>query len=187
MTKISRRSFVHTGAITAASIPFCVQPFARAETAAKVIRHDVVTPEGQAMLKIYASAVGKMMATTKSNPGNPSSWLFQWYTHAVRDDRTKNHEILQIYPHSADPRRALAKAMWNTCEAHFSGRENFFLPWHRLFVRSLNKLFATFPARRTLRCPIGITQIPTPIIVVCLYSSGAPMIPFGGHCSGQTE
>ena len=31
--------------------------------------------------------------------------------------------------------RATAQAMWDTCEAHTdSSRENFFLPWHRLYV-----------------------------------------------------
>src|ERR1700738_4546157 len=120
MPRISRRSLVRAGAIAAASTPlFGFERFARAGPAAKVIRHDVVTAEGQKMLKIYASAVGKMMATTTSAPGNPRSWLFQWYTHAVRSDRSKASEITRVYHNRSNPNRALATAMWNTCEAHF--------------------------------------------------------------------
>jgi tyrosinase len=140
MPRISRRSLVRAGAIAAASTPFFgFERFARAGPAAKVIRHDVVTAEGQKMLKIYASAVGKMMATTTSAPGNPRSWLFQWYTHAVPSNTRKDREIGRIYTNPGDPNRALATAMWDTCEAHPSNPsskgEKFFLPWHRLYVR----------------------------------------------------
>jgi len=137
MQRISRRTVVRAGAIAAASTPFFgFERFARAQPAAKVIRHDVATAEGQDMLKIYASAVGKMMATTNSAPGDPRSWLFQWYTHAVPDNRRKASEIKRIYTKRSDPNRALATAMWDTCEAHHpsSKGENFFLPWHRLYV-----------------------------------------------------
>jgi len=137
MQRISRRTVVRAGAIAAASTPFFgFERFARAQPAAKVIRHDVVTAEGQNMLKIYASAVGKMMATTTSAPGDPRSWLFQWYTHAVPTDRRKASEIKRIYTKPSDPNRALATAMWDTCEAHHPSSKgpNFFLPWHRLYV-----------------------------------------------------
>jgi tyrosinase len=142
MQRMSRRSLVRAGAITAASAPFFgLRPFARAQTTAKATRYDAVTAEGQDMLKIYASAVGKMMATANNEPGNPRGWLFQWYTHAVPNDRSKASEINRIYTNSSDPNRALAAAMWDTCEAHFDGaRENFFFPWHRLYVRFFEQI-----------------------------------------------
>jgi len=88
----TRRRFVATGAgaLSATAFPLSLGHFAHAQAATKLTRHDVASTEGQAMLKIYAGAVGKMMATTQSNPGNPLSWLFQWYTHAVPDDRLLN-------------------------------------------------------------------------------------------------
>jgi len=143
MQRISRRTVVRAGAVAAASTPFFgFECFARAQPAAKVTRHDVATAEGQEMLKIYASAVGKMMATTTSAPGDPRSWLFQWYTHAVRSDRRKASEIRRIYPNRSDPNQALATAMWDTCEAHHpsSKGENFFLPWHRLYIRFFEQI-----------------------------------------------
>src|ERR1700736_1875536 len=98
MQRISRRTVVRAGAIAAASTPFFgFERFARAQPAAKVIRHDVAPAEGQAMLKIYASAVGKMMATTNGAPGDPRGWLFQWHSHAVPADRRKASETKRIY------------------------------------------------------------------------------------------
>ncbi len=164
MPRISRRSLVRAGAIAAASTPFFgLERFARAQPAAKVIRHDVVTAEGQKMLKIYASAVGKMMATTTSAPGNPRSWLFQWYTHAVRSDRSKASEIRRIYRNRTDPNRALATAMWNTCEAHFNpARENFFFPWHRLYVRFFEQIIRNVSGKPEFTLPYWNYTDPAP-------------------------
>ncbi len=141
----TRRRFVATSACalsaTAIPLPGWLRRFAHAEAAAKLTRHDVASTEGQAMLKIYAGAVGNMMATTQSDPGSPLSWLFQWYTHAVPDDRTKASEINRIYPNASDPNRALATKAWSTCEAHRNpAREDFFFPWHRLFLIYFEKI-----------------------------------------------
>jgi outer membrane protein OmpA-like peptidoglycan-associated protein len=96
------------------------------------IRYSVDTPEGQRMLQKYREAVRLMMAEPA---GSPRSWLFQWYTHAVRDDRGKPAEINRVYGASPSPNRTLANAMWNTCQAHHPGNnERFFLPWHRMYV-----------------------------------------------------
>ena len=96
------------------------------------IRYSVDTPEGRRMLQKYEQAVRLMMTEPA---GSPRSWLFQWYTHAVRDDRDKAGEINRVYGSQASANRTLAQAMWNTCQAHHPGNdEQFFLPWHRMFV-----------------------------------------------------
>jgi len=101
-------------------------------------RHDVASPEGQEMLRIFAEVVGKMMATAE---GDPRGWVFQWHIHAVRDDRSKASELARLYPNSSDPDRILAEAVWDTCEAHFDPlRVNFFLPWHRMHLMSFERL-----------------------------------------------
>jgi tyrosinase len=90
------------------------------------------------MLRIFAEAVGKMMALPA---GDPRSWSFQWYIHAVRDDRGKAAEAARLYPDLTNPDRTLADAVWDTCEAHFDPlRVNFFLPWHRMHLMSFERL-----------------------------------------------
>jgi tyrosinase len=101
-------------------------------------RHDVASPEGREMLRIFAEAVGKMMTTAD---GDPRGWVFQWHIHAVRDDRSKSSELARLFPNSSDPDRILAEAVWDTCETHFDPlRVNFFLPWHRMHLMSFERL-----------------------------------------------
>jgi tyrosinase len=106
------------------------------------IRYDARSADGQKMLAIYAKAVSKMKAT---NVGDPKSWVFQWYSHWVKNDPTdpsnqdakwKNMALMQIYPTSMPkPAFDLATEVWNGCQAHGDGMdENMFLPWHRMFL-----------------------------------------------------
>lgn len=84
------------------------------------------------MLQTYADAVEDMKNIIQE--AEPSSWVFQWYIHGVRGDRSKAGEIARIYPNPS-PQRDLAELVWNTCQAHYPGdNENFFLPWHRMYV-----------------------------------------------------
>ncbi len=129
MRTISRRAIVGAGALAAGLVSSPL--FLRAARAATLIRHDLTSTDGKAMLKIYAKGVGKMMAMAQQEP---RGWLFQWYTHAVRSDRTKAGEISRIYGASPGPDGQLASATWSTCEAHFTSHEDFFLPWHRMYV-----------------------------------------------------
>jgi len=129
MSKISRRSFI--GA--AAAIPFTVwfEKYGAAQTVK--IRYSAYSTQGIAMLNIYRSAVAKMMDHAQIPEGDPASWVFQWYTHAVPPPG-KASEIARIYP-TANPNKAKAQAVWNTCQAHFSSaNQPWFLPWHRMFV-----------------------------------------------------
>src|SRR5262249_8551051 len=106
---------------------------------------------GQGVLRIYADAVGRMMAMGE---GDPRGWLFQWYTHAVRDDRTKDSEIARIYTDPSDPNQALATTVWNTCQAHFDpSRENFFLPWHPMFALFFEQIVRNISGNNAFTLP----------------------------------
>jgi tyrosinase len=61
--------------------------------------------------------------------------LFQWYTHEVRADLGKAHELLTL----SIGQQALATEMWDTCQNHprtvgLTTTEDQFLPWHRMYV-----------------------------------------------------
>lgn len=127
MIHVSRRSFL----AGAAAIPFSGLIGGRATAAAPMVRHEARSPDGQAMLKIYAQAVAKMKQLP---PSDPRSWTFQWYTHWVNGATTKDDEVMRIFPSPGAPRN-LAEEMWNTCQAHGDDEdENLFFPWHRLYV-----------------------------------------------------
>lgn len=97
-----------------------------------LVRYDARSAQGQAMLQIYRDAVASMQGIIQES--DPSSWVFQWYIHGVKSSTTKAAEIARLYPNPS-PTRDLAEAVWNTCQAHYPGDdENFFLPWHRMYV-----------------------------------------------------
>lgn len=130
MTKLSRRHLVAGGLAGAGA---SVMPgFIKEANAAVMVRHNLTSAPGQAMLKKYAQAVKMMMALPASNP---LSWTFQWYTHAVPTNTTKAAAITATFGAPPSPQKALAQSMWDTCQAHFnSANEPFFLPWHRMYV-----------------------------------------------------
>lgn len=116
-----------------------------------LVRYDVLSQEGQAMLKIYADGVAQMKALFESDP---RSWLFQWYIHAVRGDRTKTSELNRIYPAATGPERALASAVWSTCQPHFnSANQPFFLPWHRMYLLWFERIIRKLTNQPTFTLP----------------------------------
>ncbi len=130
MTTFSRRSFI--AGISAVPFALWLEKYDLFAQQTR-IRPNVASTQGQAMLNIYANAVRTMMNTPERNP---VGWLFQWYTHGVRDDnnRTKATEIARVYP-TASPQKTLAQQAWETCQAHHDGDiEDFFLPWHRMYL-----------------------------------------------------
>jgi len=132
MPNVTRRAFIGG----AAAIPFSLwlEKYGWAQAAAPRVRYFARSTQGQAMLKLYAKAVGNMMSNPPTPVGDPRSWTFQWYTHWVNGATTKTAELARIYP-SPSAWRNLAQEMWSTCQAHGPGEdENFFLPWHRMFV-----------------------------------------------------
>jgi len=128
MSQLSRRSFIRG----VAAMPVALWLASRGALAdTPFIRYDIATPEGAAMLQIYAEAVAKMQAL---GPGDPSSWTWAWYTHFVDGLTTKDSEIARVFGDVASPARDLAVEMWNTCQAHSGQNPNNFLPWHRMYV-----------------------------------------------------
>ena len=86
------------------------------------------------MLQTYAKAVKQMNASPENSP---TGWLFQWYTHAIKSERgvTKESELKRVFGDAPSAAKDLATEMWNTCQPHHAGgQEEYFLPWHRMFV-----------------------------------------------------
>ncbi|HXZ01345.1 MAG TPA: tyrosinase family protein [Stellaceae bacterium] len=133
--KLTRRALLAAGAAGAAldAIPFPIwikqQAWAQGGTR---VRYNAASTEGKAMLEKYQAGVNRMMTMTPEQ--NPLSWVFQWYTHWVKEPPGMASELNRIYPQPTAPYRALAQQMWETCQAHGGENEDFFLPWHRMFV-----------------------------------------------------
>jgi tyrosinase len=147
MVELSRRSFI-AGAV---AVPFCLwfEKYAGAQT--PMTRYEVTTPQGQAMLKSYAKAVATMVNT---GADNPKSWIFQWYTHFVKGSTTKSAEISRVFTSNTGPNRALAQETWNTCQAHAPGEdENYFLPWHRMFVYFFERIVRNVSGDQSFTLP----------------------------------
>src|SRR5262245_21293592 len=98
MPKFSRRKFVATGlaGVGVSAIPV----FTQEAHAAPLTRYNLMSPNGQAILKKYAQAVKIMMATP---PTSPLSWTFQWYTHAVPSNTTKTAQLNAIFGPGSSP------------------------------------------------------------------------------------
>lgn len=134
MTRHSRRRFLQG---TASVIPLSLWLPRLAQGQGLGIRYELSTPQGQANLKKYATAVGILR---KTPAGNPQSWNFQWYTHGTPSNKTTL--INTTYP-GCNPSAwcNLAKAAWSTCQPHYQpAQENFFVPWHRMYVYYLEAI-----------------------------------------------
>jgi tyrosinase len=128
------------GYAAATAIPFDRWSARQALAETPKVRYDAASGEGQKMLATYAKAVEMMMKQVKA--GDPTSWVFQWYTHWVGGPpNTKQSEIERIYGGSPGAHRTLAESMWSTCQAHDPSKpEDNFLPWHRMFVFFLESI-----------------------------------------------
>ena len=129
---LSRRRFAQAVSALTALPGFAA--LAQAQAGPRM-RYGAHTAEGKKMLAIYQGAVASMMDTAQYKESDPRSWMFQWYVHAVRPDRTKAAEISRVYP-APGPARDLAGKTWSTCEPHrpTSKGSDYFLPWHRMYV-----------------------------------------------------
>lgn len=156
MSCLNRRTFLKA----IASIPLAIWLERDALAApGPLVRYDVRSKMGQRMLKIYTQGVTKMKALAESDP---RSWTFQWYIHAVRDDRTKASELSRIYP-APGPEQALANAVWETCQAHFDpSNEPFFLPWHRMYVLRLERIIRKLTGKPHFTLPYWNYSKPGP-------------------------
>lgn len=145
---LTRRAFV----AGTAAIPFAVWLEQNAWAAGPFIRSEARSTAGKAMLKIYAGAVKKMMTASSIPTGSPQSWTFQWYTHFVKGDTTKNAALAAIYP-TPSAWKTLATEMWNTCQAHSGQPEEYFLPWHRMFVYFFESIIRKVSGNATFALP----------------------------------
>ncbi|HSK38151.1 MAG TPA: tyrosinase family protein, partial [Arenibaculum sp.] len=138
MQAFTRRSVLAGGVagIALGTIPVSFRT--KASAAGMRIRYSAASPEGKDMLVSYARAVAAMMDLDRTSPGDPRSWTFQWYTHWVQGNGApadKQNALQTIYGGDPDsPNARLAQAMWSTCQPHFGGRSDDFLPWHRMYV-----------------------------------------------------
>jgi hypothetical protein len=118
------------------------------------IRYDVASERGQAMLKIYAGAVAAMMARPE---GDPLNWEFQWYSHWVKgelDTSGKTSETARIYGSVPSAAHSLALKMWDGCQAHGPNEdEDFFLPWHRMYVWAFENIIRSVSGNATFTLP----------------------------------
>jgi tyrosinase len=102
---------------------------------------------------------------------DPSSWTFQWYTHAVRGDRTEAQELQAAFGSTPSATRSLAERVWSTCQAHpTSGaaiNSLFFLPWHRMYLHYFERICRRVLGDETFTIPYwdyvnGSKALPAP-------------------------
>ncbi|HKW17574.1 MAG TPA: tyrosinase family protein [Terriglobales bacterium] len=103
------------------------------------------------MLVKLAKAVDAMAKKPEQDPLNWMSW---WYTHDVRDDRTKASEITRVFGNLPPQSSEVAEQTWATCQPHHEGDiEDLFLPWHRYFVYSFERVVRTVISDPTFTLP----------------------------------
>jgi len=167
---VSRRDFVRASA----AIPFATwfNQYGFAQTAA--VRFEVTTPQGQAMVKKYATAVAKMMATPKTSP---LSWTFQWYTHFI--PTPKPATLTTVFGASPSPQRSLANEMWNTCQSHMGQPEDYFLPWHRMYVLFFESIIRAVLADDSFTLPYwnySVSGAAHGVLPVAFHSASDPIL-----------
>jgi tyrosinase len=156
MTRLSRRRFV---AGSAAGIGAAALPSFPSEAQTVVTRSNLASPNGQINLRKYARAVGLMKARPTRDP---LSWNFQWFTHAVPSNTTKAAAINAAFGPAPSPAKTLANLMWNTCQAHFNPvDEQFFLPWHRMYVCFLESIIRRVLNDATFALPYWNYSVPS--------------------------
>jgi hypothetical protein len=133
MSCLTRRSFIQG----VAALPLAAWLSQGARASEPFIRYDIATPQGAAMLQVYANAVLSMQAR---GADDPLSWTWTWYTHFVDGLTTKDSEIARIFGGVVTPASSLAVEMWNTCQSHSGQNANNFLPWHRMYVLFMEKI-----------------------------------------------
>ncbi len=137
MASTLRRTFLKQAASAAVLplIPEIITGCTSASLSARM-RYNVLSAQGQAMIRKYARAVQIMM----SKPAwDPSSWTFWWYTHAI--PMSKSAAIQQVFGQASSPAEQLAQKAWWTCQPHQEGENtDNFLPWHRMLVYFLEKM-----------------------------------------------
>jgi tyrosinase len=112
------------------------------------MRYNAATPEGKAMLRIYASGVAAMKARS---PSDARSWTFQWYIHAT--PQPKPQLISSVFGSTPSVARSVANETWYTCQSHMNQPEDYFLPWHRLYLLQFEEIIRTVTAHAEFTLP----------------------------------
>ena len=146
MGNLSRRNFLRG----AAAMPLALWAARHASASDPAIRYDIASPEGAAMLQVYADSVAKMLALGASKP---TSWTWQWYTHFVDGTTTKADEITRLFGSTSTTMGSFANATWNTCQSHSGQNSNNFLPWHRMFLYFMEQIVRQVSGRPDFAMP----------------------------------
>ena len=104
MSYLTRRCFIQG----IAALPLATWLSQGARASEPFVRYDIATPQGAAMLQVYASAVLNMQAR---GADDPLSWTWTWYTHFVDGLTTKDSEIARIFGGVVTPASSLAVEM----------------------------------------------------------------------------
>ena len=146
MNHLTRRTFLRA----AAAMPLALWAARHASAADPVIRYDIASPQGAAMLDVYADTVARMQALGATMP---SSWTWQWYTHFVDGATTKSSEITRLFGGTGTTMGSFANAMWNTCQSHSGQNSNYFLPWHRMYLYFMEQIVRQVSGRADFAMP----------------------------------
>jgi tyrosinase len=115
----------------------------------QLVRYNAASPDGKKMLRIYAQGVAAMKAM---GPQDPRSWVFQWNVHAT--PQSKAQMLEDIFPEGSGDAFELAKEVWSTCQPHQPGQpEDYFLPWHRLYVMQFEQIIRVLTGRQDFTLP----------------------------------
>jgi len=134
----TRRNFLRLGGTAVVASVLGRSPRALSQSPTVLTRYDAATPDGKAMLVKLAKAVDAMLNRPEQDPLNWNSW---WYTHDVRGDTTKASEIARVFKNLPPQSSQIAERTWGTCQPHHAGDiEDLFLPWHRYFVFSFERV-----------------------------------------------
>jgi tyrosinase len=118
------------------------------ETRPPVVRYNATSAEGKAMLRIYAEGVKAMKALGSVDP---ISWDFQWYIHAT--PKAKAQLLNEVFGQNSSVNRDLASETWFTCQSHLGQPEDYFLPWHRLYVAQFERIIASITSHPEFTLP----------------------------------
>jgi len=100
------------------------------------------------MLRIYAQGVKAMK---ELGPQNPRSWTFQWYIHAT--PRSKDEIMKEVFRKTNSKGHKLASEVWYTCQSHLQQPNDYFLPWHRLYVLYFEEIIRNITGHRDFTLP----------------------------------
>lgn len=147
MISLSRRRFLQGASAMPLAAWLSNNAFAQSMS---LVRYDIASPQGLDMLTTYANAMRTMLARPETDP---TSWLWQWYTHFVSGATTKAAEQARIFGTTVTPQSMLANEMWNTCQSHAGQNTNHFLPWHRMFVFFFEQIIREVSGRPDFTLP----------------------------------